>query len=129
MTCFLTIAQSWNCRLASSPLAAARLPFASGALESAVAQPRATFDGVELYQRLEEKAAALGFSLILNHPFIDGNQRIGHAPLEVFLVLNGSQLRANVDNAESMILGVAAGTVAREAFVQGIRAHMTAYLL
>ena len=110
-------------------MAAARLPFASGALESAVAQPRATFDGVELYQRLEEKAAALGFSLILNHPFIDGNQRIGHAPLEVFLGLNGSQLRANVDNAESMILNVAAGIVAREAFVQWIRARMTAYLL
>ena len=39
-----------------------------GALESAIAQPRATFEGAELYQTLEEKAAALGFSLILNHP-------------------------------------------------------------
>jgi death on curing protein len=44
-----------------------------GALESAVAQPRATFDGKELYPSLAEKAAALGYSLALNHPFVDGN--------------------------------------------------------
>ena len=98
-----------------------------GALESAVAQPRATFDGVELYPTLEEKAAALGFSLILNHPFVDGNKRIGHAALEVFLVLNGFHLRADVNDAELMILSVAAGTVARDEFVQWIRAQMTAY--
>lgn len=98
-----------------------------GALESALAQPRATFDGAELYPTLEDKAAALGFSLILNHPFVDGNKRIGHASLEVFLVLNGFELRADVDGAEAMILGVAAGTKAREEFVQWIRAHMTAY--
>ena len=98
-----------------------------GALESAIAQPRSTFDGVELYASLEEKAAALGFSLILNHPFVDGNKRIGHAAMEVFLVLNGLQLRADVSDAETMILGVAAGTVAREVFVQWIRAHMTTY--
>lgn len=98
-----------------------------GALESAVAQPRATFDGVELYASLEEKAAALGFSLILNHPFVDGNKRIGHAALEVFLVLNGYELRATVEDAERMILGVAAGTVARDELVQWIRAHMTTF--
>lgn len=46
-----------------------------GALESALAQPRATFDDVELYPTLVEKAAALGFSLIRNHPFVDGNKR------------------------------------------------------
>lgn len=98
-----------------------------GALESAVAQRRATFDGAELHPTLEAKAAALGFSLILNHPFIDGNKRIGHAALEVFLVLNGFELHADLDDAEAMILGVAAGTIARDAFVQWIRAHMTAF--
>jgi len=49
------------------------------ALESAVAQPRATFDGKELYPSVLGKAAALGFSLVMNHPFVDGNKRIGHA--------------------------------------------------
>lgn len=50
-----------------------------GMLESAVAQPRQTFAGVDLYPSLAAKAAALGFSLIQNHPFVDGNKRIGHA--------------------------------------------------
>lgn len=60
-----------------------------GGLESAIAQPRMTFGGEELYPTIVEKASALGFSLIKNHPFIDGNKRIGHAAMEVFLVLNG----------------------------------------
>lgn len=68
-----------------------------GALESAVAQPRATFGGTELYPTLIEKAAALGFSLIQNHPFVDGNKRTGHAAMELFLVLNGHEINANVD--------------------------------
>ncbi|MFZ1396315.1 MAG: Fic family protein, partial [Candidatus Promineifilaceae bacterium] len=51
---------------------------AIGGLESALAQPRMTFDGQELYPTLAEKAAALGFSIIQNHPFVDGNKRTGH---------------------------------------------------
>jgi len=48
------------------------------ALDSALAQPRMTFGGVNLYLIAVEKAAALGFSLVMNHPFVDGNKRIGH---------------------------------------------------
>ena len=95
-----------------------------GALESALAQPRATFDEVELYPTLVEKATALGFSLIRNHPFVDGNKRIGHAALEVFLLLNGHQLEATVDDAERVILGVAAGTIGRDEFAEWIRRHI-----
>lgn len=95
-----------------------------GALESALAQPRATFDDVELYPTLVEKATALGFSLIRNHPFVDGNKRIGHAALEVFLVLNGHELEASVDDAERVILGVAAGTIGRDEFAEWIRSHI-----
>ena len=47
-----------------------------GALESALAQPQMTFDGVDLYPTLVDKTAALGFSLINNHPFVDGNKRV-----------------------------------------------------
>jgi len=50
-----------------------------GTLESAVAQPHMTFNGEELYPTIVEKASALGFSLIQNHPFVDGNKRTGHA--------------------------------------------------
>jgi death on curing protein len=59
------------------------------ALESAVQQPRITFGGEDLYRTLAEKAAALAFSIIRNHPFIDGNKRTGHAAMEVSLILNG----------------------------------------
>ena len=59
------------------------------ALESAVAQPRMTFGGVELYPTVAEKAASLAFSLINDHPFLDGNKRAVHAAMGVFLILNG----------------------------------------
>jgi death-on-curing protein len=64
-----------------------------GALESALAQPEMTFGGDELYPSISEKASALGFSLVMNHPFVDGNKRVGHAVMEVFLVLNGYELQ------------------------------------
>lgn len=98
-----------------------------GALESALAQPRATFGEDDLYPTLVEKAAALGFSLIRNHPFVDGNKRIGHAALEVFLVLNGHQLDATVDDAERIILGIAAGTLGRDALADWIHQHLVSY--
>ena len=95
-----------------------------GALESAVAQPRMTFDGVELYPTLAEKASALGFSLIENHPFIDGNKRTGHAALETLLVLNGYQIDASVDEQVEIILKVASGDVDRSTFTEWLRMHM-----
>ena len=95
-----------------------------GALESAVAQPRASFADTDLYPSLAEKAAALCFSLIRNHPFVDGNKRVGHAAMEVFLVLNGFELEAEVDDAESMIVGVAAGTSGRAELTEWIQKHL-----
>ena len=95
-----------------------------GALESAVAQPRMTFDGRELYATLPEKAAALGFSLISNHPFVDGNKRTGHAALELMLILNGFELVASVDSAEQKILQVAAGEATREDLLAWISDHI-----
>lgn len=73
-----------------------------------MAQPQITFDGEELYPTLVEKASALGFALIKNHPFMDGNKRTGHAAMEVFLVLNGFEIDASVDEQEQIILSVAA---------------------
>ena len=77
-------------------------------LESTVAQPRATFDGADLYPSLAEKAAALGHSLVSNHPFLDGNKRVGHAALETFLVINSSELAATLDEGERLFLALAA---------------------
>ncbi len=95
-----------------------------GALESAVAQPRMTFNGAELYPTLSEKASALGFSLIQNHPFIDGNKRTGHAAMETFLVLNGYQISATVDAQVDIILRVASGIVGREEFTSWLSDHI-----
>ena len=95
-----------------------------GALESALAQPRMTFGGQDLYPTIVEKAAALGFSLIQNHPFVDGNKRTAHAAMETFLVLNGYQLNATVEEQEDTILKVAAGKSGREAFTEWLRQHV-----
>jgi death on curing protein len=96
-----------------------------GALESAVAQPRMTFGGDDLYPTLEEKAAALGFSLICNHPFLDGNKRVGHAAMETFLVLNGAELSATVEEAEQLILSIASGARSREELLTWVKDHVT----
>ena len=69
-----------------------------GALESALAQPRASFGGADLYASVPAKASALGFSLALNHAFVDGNKRVAHAAMEVFLRLNGYEILDAVDD-------------------------------
>src|SRR5437773_1333171 len=93
-------------------------------LESALAQPRMTFDGKELYPTIVEKASALGFSLLKNHPFVDGNKRASHAAMEVFLVLNGFEIRASDDEQEQVILNVAASVWGREQLTDWLRAHI-----
>lgn len=99
-----------------------------GALESAVAQPRMTFNGKELYPTIFEKASALGFSLIQNHPFVDGNKRTGHAAMETFLMLNGYEISASVDEQVDIILGVASGKIDRNAFTDWLRNHIVELL-
>jgi death on curing protein len=95
-----------------------------GGLESAVAQPEASFGGDDLYADLASKAAALGHSLIQNHPFVDGNKRIGHGAMEVFLLLNGHEIDASVDDQEKIIIEVASGKVSRIEFSEWISKHM-----
>lgn len=95
-----------------------------GSLDSAVAQPRMTFEGIDLYPTLVEKAAAIGFSLIRSHPFIDGNKRIGHAAMATFLLLNGHGIVADVDDQERIVVGVAAGTVSREALTDWLKTRV-----
>lgn len=96
-----------------------------GRIEAAVAQPRATFDGVDLYPSVAEKAAALGYALIQGHGFVDGNKRVGHAAMEVFLVLNGFELAAHVDEQERVILAVASSQMSRDELAVWLRVTMT----
>ena len=87
-----------------------------GSLESSVLQPLQSFGDQDLYPTLAEKAAALGYFLIQNHPFLDGNKRIGHAALETVLLLNGYELSASVDEQERIVLSAARGELGREGF-------------
>ncbi|HQU38083.1 MAG: type II toxin-antitoxin system death-on-curing family toxin [Anaerolineae bacterium] len=95
-----------------------------GALESALAQPYMTFGGNELYPNLAEKAAALGFSLIQNHPFADGNKRTGHAAMAMFLAINGYMIDASIDEQTEVILSVAAGKLERDQFTKWLSNHI-----
>jgi len=100
-----------------------------GLLESAISQPRMTFNEQDLYPSIVDKAAALGFSLIQNHPFIDGNKRIGHAAMEEFLLLNGFEISAPIDGQVEIILSVAAGKIGREEFTNWLEKHVKPNML
>jgi death-on-curing protein len=95
-----------------------------GALESAIAQPKATFGGTDLYPTLIEKAAALCFALVQGHPFVDGNKRTGHAAMETFLVLNGTEVAAPVDEQERLMRDLAAGRISRGHLADWLRQHV-----
>lgn len=93
-----------------------------GRLQSALAQPLASYDGQDLYPDLIAKAAALAFALIQGHPFVDGNKRIGHATMEVTLLLNGYEVVADVDDQERTMLAVASGEIDQVSFTGWVRA-------
>ena len=94
------------------------------ALESALAQPQQSFGGHELYPTLHEKAAALGFLLISNHAFIDGNKRIAHAAMEAFLICNGYELKADPFAAEQFFRALAAGEKTRDNLTEWVVRHV-----
>ena len=95
-----------------------------GGVESAVAQPQMTFDGDELYPTIESKATALCFSLVMNHPFVDGKKRTGHAAMEALLVLNGFEIRASVGANEQVILQVATSQLSLQEFTAWLDSHV-----
>jgi len=96
-----------------------------GLLESALSAPFQTFDGQDLYPSVLEKAGRLGYGLIRNHPFLDGNKRIGVHVLLVCLALNGVRLSYDDEDLIQTALGVASGSVAFEEFCRWLSEHMT----
>lgn len=94
-------------------------------LESAVHAPFQSFDGIDTFPSLQQKAARLGFGLIKNHAFIDGNKRIGAHAMLVFLALNGIELEYTQEELSDMILGVAADKLSFEDMVKWILTHQT----
>lgn len=96
-----------------------------GAIASALSQPRLSVGGNDAYPTLIEKAAALGHSLIRNHGFVDGNKRIAHAAMEVFLVMNGMEITASIDEQERFMFSLAAGEISRDALAYWLRSNVT----
>ena len=95
-----------------------------GSLESAVARPAMTFGGEDLYADLAAKAAALMHSLVLNHPFVDGNKRIGAASAEFLVELNGSVVHATDKEFVDMTIATAEGKVSAEALAIWFRQRL-----
>lgn len=94
-------------------------------LESAIKTIYSTFDGVELYPTKEEKAAKLGYSLISNHAFVDGNKRIGMYIMISFLELNGIKVDATNDEVYKLGMAVADGSADNEDILKWINEHKT----
>ena len=94
-----------------------------GLLESALAAPFQTFGGQSLYPSVQAKAAQLGFGLVCNHPFVDGNKRIGAHVMLVFLALNGIELSYTQQELIDIIFAVAAARANNTDLLQWIIQH------
>ena len=90
-------------------------------LDSALESAHQTFGGVELYPTTEEKGARIGFALISNHAFVDGNKRIGMLVMMTFLEVNGARIRPTVESVFKTGLAVAAGEMDYEALLEWVR--------
>lgn len=94
-----------------------------GLLESALNAPFQSFGDTSAYPSLQQKAARLCYGLVKNHPFIDGNKRIGTHVMLVFLALNGIELSYTQQELVNIILQVAAGEKSYEALLAWVLAH------
>jgi death-on-curing protein len=95
------------------------------ALESALARPFQTFDNKELYLSILEKAASLIESILVNHPFIDGNKRTGYALLRLFLLDNGLDFSVSQDNKYEFIIDIASGSLKFEGIIEWLVKNTT----
>lgn len=92
-----------------------------GSLESAIARPQMTFGGEDLYPEIADKAAALMHSLVMNHPFIDGNKRVGAHAAIAFLIANGFSPEFSPAELVTITLATARGEMSAEALAIWIR--------
>ncbi len=93
-------------------------------IESAVAAPQASYFGQEQYPGIAAKAAIVCFELVTQHPFIDGNKRVGHGAMVHFLYINGYILDAEDDEQEQIILKLASGNLEKEPFAKWVESKL-----
>ena len=94
-------------------------------LQSALAMPQAGFGGQYLHRDTCEMAAAYLFHLVKNHPFVDGNKRVGAVAAVVFMALNDLALKAPVSEFEALVLAVARGQADKQVIAQFFREHVS----
>ena len=99
-------------------------PCVCGLLESALAMPAQQFGGEYLHEDIPAMAAAYAFHMCKNHPFVDGNKRAAVAAMIAFLSDNGWSFDASADEAEPVVLQLAAGTLDKGTFTRWARSHM-----
>ncbi|MBQ7574322.1 MAG: type II toxin-antitoxin system death-on-curing family toxin [Clostridia bacterium] len=93
-------------------------------LDSALESAYATFDGKELYPTKEEKGARLGFALISNHAFVDGNKRIGMYVMLTFLAVNGIEIECTNEDVVTVGLGIACSEIGYDELLEWIKEHI-----
>ena len=94
-----------------------------GLLESALEAPFQTFGGTDIYPTLLQKAARLGFSIVSNHPFVDGNKRIGVHTMLVFLELNGVEIDCTQEELVEVGLSLASGKMSADMLFEWLGNH------
>lgn len=92
-----------------------------GGLEAALARPFQTFGGEDLYTNIFEKAAAIGESLIINHPFVDGNKRAGYLLMEALLRYEGYKIIASDSDLYNFVISVSTGSISFEEIVERLK--------
>ncbi len=94
-----------------------------GLLDSALSAPFQTFGGQPLLPSIQQQASRLGYGLIMNHPFVDGNKRVGAHIMLTFLAMNGIELRYTQKELYETILSVAAGEMCYDKLLHWIIGH------
>lgn len=95
-----------------------------GLLDSALAQPQATFGGELLHPTIHEQAAAYLYHLAMNHPFVDGNKRTAFAVMIAFVELNGYRLNLSQEEAYSLVMQVVQRKMAKEDLSAFLQEHL-----
>ena len=94
------------------------------ALESALARPFLTFDDTELHPTPIHKAAALIESILVNHPFIDGNKRTGYVLMRIYLISNGLDILATQEEKYDFVINIASGLTKFESILEWLTKHV-----
>ena len=94
-----------------------------GLLESALAQPKMTFDGKYVHKTLFDKTAAYGFHVCKNHPFVDGNKRVAFVLMNIFLQRNGWEIVSPEEEAYRMMMNLASGKLTKTRLSSWLKEH------